>query len=410
MSFPQLFIYLNTIILWLVFVTIAKNLLFLTLNPLYSIKESIRKARNPDDGYNPLVSVIVPAWNEEVGIIKTIESIAANTYKNLEIVVVNDGSTDNSDIAIKKFKKQARLGKKLKYLHQENGGKGVALNNGIKKAKGDIILTCDADSQLDKNAVANLVAYYADPQIQAVVGNVKVSNNTTLTGHMQQIEYLFSFYNKRAHAVMGAEYIFGGACASFRREVFKKIGYFDEENKTEDIDMSMRTRLAGMKCTYAEDVVCYTEGASRFVDLIKQRTRWKKGRFDTFYKYRSAFFSTNPKHNKLLTWFILPLSLITEMQLFLEPVAITLFLYLSYLKNDLVTLGFGVLFMLMGYVVYGLFNGEKVDLSLILYFPFTWLAFYLLNWVEYFALINSIKLIIQGKDIKWQSWSRVGIS
>lgn len=409
MSFPQFLVQINTIILILVFITIFKNLLFLVLNPIYSIIESIRMAKYKDVQYKPMISVIVPAWNEEVGIVRTVESILANDYDNLEVVVVNDGSTDKSDHVMKEFLKRVKDKSKVTYYYQSNRGKGVALNNGIKKSKGDIILTCDADSLLDSSAISNLANYFKDPHIKAVVGNVKVSNSTTLAGQMQQIEYLFSFYNKRAHAVMGAEYIFGGACAAFRKEVFEEIGYFDEDNKTEDIDMSMRTRLAGMKCTYAEDVVCYTEGASRVRDLIKQRTRWKKGRFDTFFKYRSAFFSTDPKHNKLLTWFILPLSMITELQLLLEPVAITLFIFLSYIRNDFVTIGYGILFMFVGYIIYGLFNSEKINLGLIFNFPFTWLAFYLLNWVEYFALINSIKLLLQRKDITWQNWTREGI-
>jgi poly-beta-1,6-N-acetyl-D-glucosamine synthase len=380
------------------------------LNPFYTITEKLRQKKFTNLKSKKRVSIIVPAWNEEVGIIKTVKSILQSTYVNIEIVVVNDGSTDDTEKNILQFlKMNPQFSNKVKYIYQKNSGKGVALNTGIKSSTGSIILTCDADSQIEKNAILNLVKYFRDPEIKAVVGNVKVYNTATLAGQLQQIEYLFSFYNKRAHAIMGAEYIFGGACAAFRRSVFSQIGYFDEDNKTEDIDMSMRTRLSGMKCTYAEDVICYTEGASRLRDLVKQRTRWKKGRFDTFYKYKYAFFSLDKKHNKLLTWFILPLSIVTEIQLLLEPIAFLIFGYITYLKNDTVTIGYGLLFMFVGYLIFGFFNKQGIQWKIMLGFPITWLSFYLLNWVEYLALLNSIKLLIQKQDITWQKWQRVGI-
>ncbi len=409
----QFILAFNSVFLILVYIAVIKNIFFLLLNPFYTIKKLIRiKKYSALKDYNPKVSIIVPAWNEGVGIISTVESILANTYQNLEVVIINDGSTDNSHNIIKEF-----LGKitnkekrgKIIYLIQPNSGKGKALNKGIKKSTGQLILTCDADSILEKNAVENLIKYYIDTKIMAVVGNVKVTNTSTPTGIMQRIEYLFSFYNKRAHCVLGAEYIFGGACASFRRGVFDEIGFFDEINKTEDIDMSMRTRIHGMECTYGEDVICYTEGASKLGDLIRQRTRWKKGRFDAFYTYRKFFFSFHPSHNKFLTWMILPMSMVTELQLLLEPIAVTFFVLISIYSGDFITIFIGLLFMMMSYVIYGLFNSDKINFRLILSFPFTWISFYILNWVEYFALLNSIKLLVTKKNIIWQKWDRKGI-
>ena len=146
------------------------------------------------------------------------------------------------------------------------------------------MLTIDADSALAPNALAMLAEHFRDPTVSAVVGQVRVANpRGRIIGIMQQLEYLFGFYFKRAYCVTGAEYIYGGACAAFRRRhTFDYFGLFDEKNKTEDIEMSMRTKYYGMRSVYAEDVICYTEGASSYLGLINQRLRWKKGRIEHF--------------------------------------------------------------------------------------------------------------------------------
>lgn len=397
---------------------LVKYYIFLMLAPFYPVKEGFRKLRmrkrllrHPHIGpYKPKISVIVPAWNEEVGIIKTITSILKNKYKNIELIVVNDGSTDKSDRLIRDFIATHRIGaSRIKYYYKPNGGKGRALNFGIKQSSGDIIMTIDADSIIDSRALGNLVKYFADDTISAVVGNVKVAKNYTIIGLLQQLEYLFGFYFKRAHAVMGAEYIFGGACAAYRREVFTELGLFDEKNKTEDIEMSLRIRFFGHNCTYGEDVVCYTEGASNIKGLINQRLRWKKGRFDTFIKYRRLFFSLSKHHNYFLAFFILPFSMLAELQLFFEPIAIALLITYSIVSGDFLSITLGSLFIFTIYLVNAFFSHEGLNLKLLILFFFTWPLFYLLVWIEYIALLKSSKMLIRGDDIEWQKWQRTGV-
>ncbi len=200
----------------------------------------------------------------------------------------------------------------------------------------------------------------------------------------------------------------GGACASFRREIFKEIGMFDVENKTEDIEMSMRVRAAGFDCTYAEDVICYTEGASDLQGLISQRVRWKKGRLDTFRKYRNLFFSTEDEHNFFLSFFVLPFSLLTEVQLIFEPIAIAILIAYSFIASEFLSLAIGVVFIFLIYLVIPLFHSTRPRPGLVLLFPFTWPLFYFLDWVEWLALFRSIKMIREGKDVEWQQWQRQG--
>lgn len=413
----------TTIIAIFVVLTLIKNYFFIILAPFYSIKENFRyikavnakfKLTKSKIKFQPKFSIVVPAWNEEVGILKTMKSVLYNGYKNIELIVINDGSTDNSDNLIRSYIKELvktnpKIAKSIKYKYQSNGGKGMALNTGIQIATGDIVVTMDADSALKKGSLQNLTKYYLDDSIYGVVGNVQITNTKTLIGLAQHIEYYFGFYNKRTHALLDAEYIFGGACSSFRREVFEKIGLFDTKNKTEDIEMSMRLRSHGYHCTYAEDVICYTEGASDIKGLISQRVRWKKGRLDTFWKYRFMFFSKEDQHNIFLSFFLLPYSLLTEIQLFFEPIAITILVIYSFIAHEYVSLFIAVVFISLVYFVVSLWSNKKIRIDLLLLFPLSWPLFYFLDWVEFISLVKSINLYLEKKEIVWQTWNRKGL-
>jgi len=388
-------------------IMLFKYFLFLLIAPFYTLKNYIRKMKTKDGDlaqWYPFVSIIVPAWNEEVGIAKSITSLIRNTYRYIEIIVVNDGSTDRTEEVVATF-----TDPRILYISKQNGGKGSALNEGVKNASGEIIVSMDADSAFDKNAICNLVTYFRDPSVDAVVGNVKVANGAGIIGLIQQLEYQFGFYFKRAHDILGAEYIFGGACAAFRKSnTFDVYGGFDTQNKTEDIEMTMRLRFNGIKCAFAEDVKAYTEGASSIMGLVNQRLRWKKGRLDTFSKYRSMFFSLKKQHNFFLSWVILPFSLLSELQLLFEPIALTLLVAYSYISGDYLSLALGSAFVFAIYLVNALF-GEKPRISLLFMFFVTWPLFYFLVWIEYLALIKSVLLVIRGNDIQWQNWKRVGV-
>lgn len=417
----ELFYQLRFICIVLAGLMLAKYFIFLVAAPFYPIRQKLHRikaltVRKPSTAKSrPIVSVIVPAWNEEVGVLRTVRSLLKNTYSNIEIVVINDGSTDRSHDIVTEFLQTEEALKrhpqvKLKYYYQERGGKGRALNKGVEIASGDIIVTMDADSVFDRRAIERIACYFEeDGSIDALVGNVKVARNSTIIGRIQQLEYLFGFYFKRAHCLFGAEYIFGGACAAFRRSTtFDKLGHFDTANKTEDIEMSMRTRFFGLRSVYAEDVICYTEGASTVRGLLNQRLRWKRGRFDTFAKYRALFFSTKKHHNKFLGWFILPFAMLAELQLLFEPIGVMLLLTYSFLSGDYISLTLGMGFIFMSYFVASVFV-ERKSLKTLIWFPLTWPLFYLLVWVEYMVLLRSIFMFVRGNDVAWQQWKRKGV-
>lgn len=426
MTNESLFMFFRNMTIILATVMLIKYFIFLMLSAYFPVGQALRRHRilkrdvkryHRIRQYRPLVSVIIPAWNEEVGILRTIKSVLASSYTNYEIVVVNDGSTDRSRELVDAYIAEVSQAKKKRPMRQfyiENGGKGRALNYGIKKSRGEIILTMDADSAMAPDALERLVEHFRDPEVSAVVGQVRVANiKGRMISLMQQLEYLFGFYYKRAHCMMGAEYIYGGACAAFRRKsTFEYFGMFDEKNKTEDIEMSMRTKFHGLKSIYAEDVVCYTEGAANYLGLINQRLRWKKGRFDTFLQYRRMFFSVDKGHNRALSWFILPLSLFAEVQLLLEPIGATLLITYSVVSGEFVSLALSMLFVGISYFVVAVFGSRlslKERLRLLLLWPITWPLFYLVVWIEFHALLRSSHMVLRGDNLEWQKWQREGI-
>lgn len=426
MTNETLFLTFRNLTIFLATIMVVKYFVFLVFSASFSVMQSFRRLRVlkqevKKDGkirkYNPVISVVIPAWNEEVGILRTIQSVIANKYPYKEIIIVNDGSADDSrkivDDFITKYKKTHKRAHIVQH-YIENGGKGRALNYGIKKSRGSIILTMDADSALAPDALGNLVEHFRDPRVAAVVGQVRVGNiRGRLIGRMQQLEYLFGFYFKRAHCVMGAEYIYGGACAAFRKaKTFDYFGMFDEANKTEDIEMSMRSKYHGLRSIYAEDVICYTEGAASYFGLINQRLRWKKGRFDTFLHYRRMFFSLDKSHNKFLGWFILPFALFAELQLLLEPIGATLLLTYSIVSGEYISLALSMMFVGISYFVVAVFGTRlsfKERLELLLLWPITWPLFYIVVWIEFHALLRSAHMVLRGDALEWQQWKREGI-
>lgn len=400
-------------------ISLFKYFLYLFLAPLQSLQAKKlshvgRRARKKTLEKWFKVSVIVPAWNEEVGIISSIKSLLANSYNNMEIIVVDDGSKDGTATVVELFehnyiRKTNLNGKTFKFISKQNGGKGSALNTGIKASTGDIIVTMDADTLFEKDAIYNAIKYFANRRVDAAVGNVKVSASKNLIGIIQQMEYTMGFYFKRVHSLLDSEYIIGGAFGIFRRELFDRYGYFDEVNKTEDIAMSLNLKKNGCKIVFAEDAIAYTEGASTIMGLFKQRLRWKKGRFDTLMRNADLFFNTSKRIPKFLTFFLLPISMLFEVQLILEPVMFSTMLYYLIRNNRLdLLLAWIMYIIIIGFVSYA-FGSKKNSIKSLILMPLYYFFQLLLVVAEIYALIGSINLYLRNKDVVWQSWARKGV-
>ncbi len=290
-------------------VLLTKYFIYMALSPWNDVVSRLRKRTSIARGvlpYRPRVSVIMPAWNEEIGLLNAVRSVVRTSYPDVELIVINDGSTDDSDNLMRRFLKKYSKDQRtdtphvpIIYRYKDNGGKGRALNDGVALATGEIILSIDADCLLEKDTIGHFVECFEDEKVMAAVGNVKIGGTATLLGTVQHLEFLFSFYFKKADSLLNTIYIIGGAAGAFRKSVFESIGTYSSKNITEDIDFSMRIQEAGMRIVYAENAVIYTEGASTLRGLMAQRLRWKLGRFQTFWEHRQLFFSAKSRTNSI---------------------------------------------------------------------------------------------------------------
>ena len=411
---------LRMIIVFFASVLLAKYTVYMFLSPWYGLMASRERELLTHfvRYYHPLVSVMIPAWNEEVGLLNTIKTLLGSTYKKLEIVVVNDGSTDGSDEMMRNFvaKYERTMSSvlpenriRIVYHYQQNGGKGSALNTAIKLASGDILLSIDADCIVHEKAVESFVSAFRDPRVMAAVGNVKIGNTKTLVGTVQYLEYLFGFYFKKADSLLNTIYIIGGAAGAFRREVFETLGGYSTSNLTEDIELSVRIQEQGWKIVYCPDALVYTEGASTLNGLMKQRLRWKRGRFQTFIEHRRLFFSQRPQHNKILTCVVLPLAVFGDAQLGLEPLFLAILYVFSFVSGDFSAFLSGVIVVSLMFVIQAWDNREAHSMEYMLLAPIGWLLFYTATFVEVYALVKSLWLMFRKHELTWQKWQRKGI-
>ncbi|MBL8931124.1 MAG: glycosyltransferase [Kineosporiaceae bacterium] len=251
------------------------------------------------------VSVVIAAYNEERVIERTVRSVLASDYPLRELIVVDDGSTDATLVILNRL---ARSESRLLVLRQPNGGKASALNRGIGRARGSVIVTMDADTLIAPDTVTRLAAHFAadvDGRLGAVAGVVRVGNRTTnLLTRWQALEYVSQIGVERAaQDAMGAITIVPGACAAWSRRAVLAVGGFSDQTLAEDCDLSLSLHRAGWRVTQDDRALAYTEVPEDVDSLLAQRTRWTFGTLQAIAKHRSLMFSGNG----WLGWFVLPL-------------------------------------------------------------------------------------------------------
>jgi len=272
----------------------ARNLVTISLATLHWIKKSRKKDETNLSKDSPLVSIVIPAYNEEKVIGKTIESLIHLNYTNKEIIVVDDGSNDRTlEVA------QTYAGRKgIRVLTKPNRGKWHALNTGINAAKGDIVVCIDADTMLDKEAIQHLVKHFDDPKVGAVAGNVKVGNRRRMFTKLQAIEYVtgINLY-RRSESYFNAVTVVPGPIGAFRVEALKKAGLYDGDTFAEDADVTLKILKAGYKTVYEPRAIGYTEAPNNLTYLAKHRYRWYRGYLQSLMKHKDLIF--NPKYGFL---------------------------------------------------------------------------------------------------------------
>lgn len=366
----------------------------------------------------PRVSLIIPAYNEEVGILKTIRSVLNNDYPDLQVIIVNDGSTDKTHEIVTQFINgiswynymEKGLGTSLKYLKLENGGKSRAMNEALRYASGEIIMTTDGDTVVDERFIKEMVECFDnDPSVGAVSGNIVIADRSKPLGWILQLDFLNGFYSKRADSLFSANYIVGGAAAAYRKNALDVAGGFDPSSLTEDIDMSTRLLTFGYKCRYAHDAFVYTEPPSDLVGLCNQRLRWKYGRLQTWIKYKDIFF--NVKHRFFyLTWFLLPIVAYGDLTLLIEPITLPLFWMATIVAKDSSTTMIIILsWALLTVLQILLERNRRFHFNLFFVVPTAYFLLYAVDMVESLALYRSLWHFGTRNQLKWQKWVRTGV-
>lgn len=224
--------------------------------------------------HKPLVSILLPGYNERETLETTVVALREQTYPNMEIIVVSDGSDDGMD---KVAQRLAALGWVRFLNHKTRGGKVSAANAALGAAHGDYIVICDADTTFDRDAVWRLMEEFYDPQVWAVAGNVRVRNvETNLLTRCQAIQYAVSIgLGRRVSSWLGILFIVSGAFGAFRRQALEMVGGWDT-GPGEDADITIKTRLAGGQIAFAPDAVCMTDAPDSWWAFFRQQMRWNR--------------------------------------------------------------------------------------------------------------------------------------
>ena len=362
----------------------------------------------------PTATVLIPAHNEESVIVQTVNSVLASDFQGLRVIVINDGSTDNTgDLLEENFAKDPRV----HIIHQVNRGKPAALSAGIACADTEILVTIDADTEIEPDAISKLLRHFSDPQVGAVAGNVKVGNRSRWLTRWQALEYITSQnMEKRAFDLLNCITVVPGALGAWRRTAVEAAGGITADTVAEDADLTIAIRRLGWRISYDEEAIAWTEAPETPGVLIRQRFRWTFGTLQSFWKHKDTLF--RPKYGTL-GWIALPNIFLFQVLLpLISPVIDLLFLgavvlwalekwHFPYIPqihsstNDLLGsvlffIGFLLIDVLTCVIAFALERDE--DWSLLV--PVLLQRFYYRQ-LMYVVLFRSVKEAVSGRPVGW---------
>jgi peptidoglycan-N-acetylglucosamine deacetylase len=355
----------------------------------------------------PLISIIVPAFNEEVNSVSSLRSLLQTDYPNFEIIFVDDGSKDST---YEKVFHAFDGHPKIKVFTKQNGGKASALNFGIQQSKADFVVCIDADTKLREDAVTRLMMHFGPvtngkPEVGAVAGNVKVGNQVNLLTRWQSIEYISSQnFDRKAFSYLNAITVVPGAIGAFRKKAIEEAGGFTTDTLAEDCDLTIRIIRCGYIIKNENKAIAMTEAPETLKMFFKQRLRWNFGVMQTFWKNRDALF--NWKY-KWLGWIALPNILIFQ---YIIPSIIPFadfFMLVGLLTENYAKIGFYyVLFMLVDAAVALLaFSFEKEKKSNLIWLIPQRLIW---RWLLWYVLFKTIRRAFKGELQHWGVLKRTG--
>lgn len=349
---------------------------------------------------NVRTSILIPAHNEEKTIVRCLDSVLQSTMRDLEIIVIDDASTDNTAAIVEQYiRTHCDFNRHISLLKLvKNVGKAGALNYALNRGlKGAFVMTLDADSVLHPRAIQRAAEYLLDDHdVVGVAANVRVMESPSILSLLQKFEYMIGYRSKKFYSVSNSEYIVGGVGSMYRYSVLKEVGFYDNDIQTEDIALSLKVAALGnkrYKLVYGADVIAMTEGVATFKALLRQRYRWKLGSMQALMKYRELFFNRDSKYSRSFTWYRIPMAFLGELIVLTEPLIIAYIIYLS--AVSLTPQNFlGAYLLITFYILWSIWPDEhmsmKNKLKMTAYTPIMYFIFYIVNVVQLSAVIKCL--------------------
>ena len=231
----------------------------------------------------PFVSVLVPAHNERAVIARAVAAMLRLDYPAFEVIVIDDGSTDDTLSTLGELAADPRL----RLVRKEvNEGKALALNDVLPLARGEILMTLDADAEPDPQMLRHIVPHFASTRVGAVTGNPRVRNTETFLARLQAIEFssIISLL-RRAQRIWGRVVTVSGVVAAFRRSAVYDAGGFSPEMPTEDIELTWKLQKRFYDVRYEPRAVCWMTVPLSLKALVRQRLRWARGLMQVLHKH-----------------------------------------------------------------------------------------------------------------------------
>ena len=383
--------------------------------------DRLRKQPELPTDFQPSVTVIIPAYNEEKVIEHTLRSVLASDYPRLRTIVVDDGSRDaTSQVVREKFAKEIASGKVL-LLTKPNGGKAAALNHALKETRDEIYVGIDADTVIAPNAISLLVPHFSNSKVAAVAGNAKVGNRVNLWTRWQALEYITSQnFERRALNVFGAVSVVPGAIGAWRTEAVRDSGGYHTDTVAEDADLTMSLLEEGWGVINEDRALAFTEAPTTAGGLMRQRFRWSFGILQAAWKHGQAI-----RRRSRLGWIALPNIIIFQIILPLLSPFIDLMFVVGTLKflleryfhpessdprsfEQLVL--YFVIFLLIDFIASALAfllerreSGRGEDMQLLLHL---WLQRFSYRQLFSAVLFKTLKRAVDGKPFAWDKLER----
>jgi cellulose synthase/poly-beta-1,6-N-acetylglucosamine synthase-like glycosyltransferase/peptidoglycan/xylan/chitin deacetylase (PgdA/CDA1 family) len=362
----------------------------------------------------PAVTVLIPAHNEEAVIVQTVTSVLLSDLSDIHVIVVDDGSVDRTLELL-----ESNFGSNgcVQIIHQVNRGKAAALNHALSEARTEIVVTIDADTEIEPDAIRKLIRHFSDPQVGAVAGNVKVGNRSRWLTRWQALEYITSQnMEKRAFDLLNCITVVPGALGAWRRQAIESAGGITADTVAEDADLTIAIRRLGWRITYDEEAIAWTEAPETPGILIRQRFRWTFGTLQSFWKHSGTLF--RPKYGTL-GWVALPNIFIFQIVLpLISPIIDLLFfgslvlwglaqLHITQIpqlwtaadvqRSVVFFLGFLIIDVLTCVIAFALERQE--DWTLLI--PVLLQRFYYRQ-LMYIVLFRSVKEAVSGRPVGWR--------